>query len=311
MADIADSIASEQADYKPLIDALRVASGFCLLLVECNAPLLRKHLLNALERDAGRPLVRVDVREALSSDLRAEPLDALVADAVAQAPPDAVISFAGLEAGLPSDDMDRALRTLQELNFRRGIYQRLGRPLLLWLPTYAMKLFARHAADFHDWYSGTFVFSTTKTIPLSSSYATFATKEASIFWKGEEEKKFILTLIDTVSLPKNENEKQLLSVLLLLLSLIEMKSGNNEASLSQIDKAIHILESLGDIHNLPRAKAQRIESLLISGRNKEALAIAESYFAPYFAQNPLEQNRALQDKTLFNALLLSKTHQHP
>jgi tetratricopeptide (TPR) repeat protein len=57
-------------------------------------------------------------------------------------------------------DRDVTQQTLKEVNWRREAYARLDRPVVVWLPEYAVRYLARNAPDFFDWNSGLYVFET-------------------------------------------------------------------------------------------------------------------------------------------------------
>ena len=137
--------------------ALQRAEGdFSLFFVECNLPLLRKELATALTQDLTPAPFWVDL--ATLPVTFAQHLDQLIALQIQDAPPDAPIFLFGLENWLPSLSRDLLRSTVQQLNWRRSAYARLHRPLLIWLPRYAMDLLAEYTPDFYDWYSGVFVF---------------------------------------------------------------------------------------------------------------------------------------------------------
>lgn len=153
----ADSIFLLYPDLKRLQTSLQLAgTEFSLFFVECNLPGLRNQLADELaEEMTPRPL-RVDV-SLLHSDT--VPLDELIAAQVADTQ-GAVFLF-GLEQWLPALSQDKLLSTVRQLNWRRNRFAALQRPLVIWLPRYALNILAEHTPDFYDWYSGVFVFQPT------------------------------------------------------------------------------------------------------------------------------------------------------
>ncbi len=136
-------------DEARLAHALRLARGFALFFVRCNVPFYRAEVVARLKRMLPRPIVEVN----LTDEPEVYPA---IARAAETSPHPSVIFIYGLEAHLPSADRERAFQTLRGLNWRRAAYQRLARPLVFWLPEYALGLVAREAPDFYDWNSGVF-----------------------------------------------------------------------------------------------------------------------------------------------------------
>ncbi|MFA7242285.1 MAG: tetratricopeptide repeat protein [Sulfuricellaceae bacterium] len=146
-------------DLKRLLKAVqRAGDEFALFFVECNLPSLRNELAGVLAADMTPPPVRVELSTPSGE---AQQLDELIAaqiqDTDQALPPGAVFLF-GLEQWLPTLSSERLRSTVQQLNWRRNRFARLHRPLVIWLPRYALDLLAEHTPDFYDWYSGVFVF---------------------------------------------------------------------------------------------------------------------------------------------------------
>lgn len=147
-----DTLYQRYPDLKRLRKSLqRAGETFALFFVECNLPGLRDELAAALAQDM--TIVRVDL-SMLTSDVLA--LDELIAKQVQDTT--GPIFLFGLEQWLPSLSEEKLLSTVQQLNWRRNRYAALQRPLVIWLPRYALDILAEHTPDFYDWYSGVFVF---------------------------------------------------------------------------------------------------------------------------------------------------------
>ena len=142
--------ASLQDEVLALARMLRRGRGsFALAFARCNVVPLRERLVAAL-RDALTP-AGVTIHEV---ELKPETSDIL--EALVEANGDGAPLFVyGLERLMPADDPYWALA---QLNERRGSYQRLDRPLVFWLPEYALRLVARGAPDFWNWRSGVYEF---------------------------------------------------------------------------------------------------------------------------------------------------------
>ncbi len=277
-----DELTAAQPDYLPLLAALRIAKGFALLLAECNVPVLRERILDALEKDCGREIVRVDLREALKDPDRGVTIDEVVADAARQAGEEAVISVSGLEAGLPGDDPDRTDRTLQEINFRRGAFQRLGKPLLLWLPQYAMTLLARHAPDLHDWYSGAFVFADQElTRPIEYrplDWVSGVPQNLTI----EEKHRHLETLASLLKTAQQAGDEYSQANILYDQAGLEETLGQYDVALEHYDAAKTILERLGIEAGIATTLGQIANIYYLKGKLEDALRIATDEALPVY-----------------------------
>ena len=153
MADLTDSFSlppSAQEELLALGRMLRRGRGaFVLAFVRCNFVPLQERLVEAL-KDALAP-AGVAIREV---ELTTETADVLAALSAAPGDGDPLFVY-GLAQAMPSAAPERALA---QLNERRGLYQQLGRPLVFWLPEYALQLVAQGAPDFWAWRSGVYEF---------------------------------------------------------------------------------------------------------------------------------------------------------
>ncbi len=173
-----------------LAHALRLAQGFALFFVRCNVPLYRASVVARLKAALPRPIGEVD----LAGKSEVYPAVARAAESL---PDDGVLFIYGLEAHLPSSDRERALQTLRGLNWRRAAYQRLARPLVFWLPEYALTLLAREAPDFYDWNSGVFELTVPEPLREAVLAAAAAIPDAGAFLSlPVEEKESRLRLLE-------------------------------------------------------------------------------------------------------------------
>jgi tetratricopeptide (TPR) repeat protein len=118
---------------------------FGLLIVSCNDAATR----DAAIRELGENLPGTQLRLALpegTSDPLEIPLHSL------HGPPPAAIHLVQLERSVPSDESN--LLPLHALNLRRGQWEKLGCPVVFWVPDYLLGLLLRHAPDFASWRSG-------------------------------------------------------------------------------------------------------------------------------------------------------------
>jgi len=139
---------------------LRRSNGqFALAFARCNSPVQRASLV-AILRDSLAAL-NIPIAEVTLSGPEADIPAELAAGAVPN--PGAPLFVYGLESLMPSDLLrdkpsQAQYRALAQLNERRGRYQTLARPLVFWVPEYALRLIAEVAGDFWAWRSGVFEF---------------------------------------------------------------------------------------------------------------------------------------------------------
>ena len=163
-----ENFLAEQPDLSRLLWVLQKARGFALYFARCNLPAYREKLVRLLEDRLDRPIVHVQLTHSDEGSL-----DFRVARALEKSALNAVVFVYNLEAFLPSQDSSLEEQTLTELNWRRGAFARLGRPIVFWLPEYAVTALARGAPDFFDWQSGVYEFDTPQVL-LSDMMKTTA-----------------------------------------------------------------------------------------------------------------------------------------
>lgn len=155
-----ETIARDE-EFAALRRALERVGGFGLYFARCNPPAYRRAIAEVLRGELDRPVTDVDLTEMDRASTRPS-IDYVLEQNLEDAPEDAVVFVWGLEKLLPSADSDAAItrQTLTEINWRRSAFARLGHPLVVWLPEYALRFVARNAPDFFDWNSGVYVFET-------------------------------------------------------------------------------------------------------------------------------------------------------
>ena len=225
---IADS-EQEARELQRLTRALKRARGFALYFVRCNLPTFRSELLSRLQSSINRPIVEIELN---SGDIVLDVIERKSKNL----PENAVLSITGLEHLLPTENRTIANRTLQYLNLQRSAFQRLHRPLLFWVPEYAIPLLGEGAPDFWDWHSGLYEFSAPHAIKagLLNQFSFDST-----YW---------------VDWSLNEAEKH--DRILLLLGLLDEYQGNSTAEIKArsdtAEKLAGIYFSLGDYDNALR-----------------------------------------------------------
>jgi tetratricopeptide (TPR) repeat protein len=142
---------------KRLLWVLQHNEGFGLYFARCNVPSYRKQLVAAIVERCTCPVIEISLNQ-LDANLETTEIDIALADYLQDKPPQAAVFFYDLETLLPSKETELQHRTLQQINWRRNAYARLQRNLVIWLPDYALRILARGAPDFFDWYSGVYEF---------------------------------------------------------------------------------------------------------------------------------------------------------
>ena len=151
------SIEIESTELQQLCRALELGEGcFALHFVVCNTPAIYPPLLESLRAACQPPIYPCTIPRDLDTLI-----DVWLSEQVRDLPPDAVIFLYGLADLLAVPQQDEAgylkrHNILQQLNWQRNAYQRLQRPLVIWVSSKAMQLVACYASDFYDWRTGVF-----------------------------------------------------------------------------------------------------------------------------------------------------------
>jgi hypothetical protein len=199
---------TEQPDMARLLWSLARARGFALFFARCNVPIYRERLIKALRANLARPVTIVEITPEVTKDPIL--IDAYVARAVAEAPEDAVVFVIGLEHLLPSSNPDLQWRMLQQLNWRRGAFARLARPIVFWLPEYALTAMARNAPDLYDWYSGVYIFDLDRSARRGAMRPTLDAlqQRESVRWLSpDERRRWAETLQELIELRSDESDE--------------------------------------------------------------------------------------------------------
>ena len=240
-----DALFAEHEDLSGLQTALRRAHNFALIFAVCNAPSYRNRLAQTLIHTAQRPIVIVHL-EPLEDNLT---MDAQIAEALADAPPDAAAFVFGLENLLPTQNAEQQFNTLRQLNWRRAAFGRLNCPVVFWLPDYALTLIANEAPDFHDWYSGVYTFVVpTAALPdaMKKTLATTGDIDAVSGLSFTEKQRWRETLEELIAEPRGDTpaEQQNLANLLNRLGFLAKEMADYTAAKDYFMSAIKISESL-------------------------------------------------------------------
>jgi tetratricopeptide (TPR) repeat protein len=211
---------AEQPDLARLLWALRRGRGFGLYFARCNVPVYRDRLIEALRSHLDRPVVSVEIPPDRGGDNIS--IDAIISRALpASSSDNAAIFVTGLEHLLPSTDPNLQSRTLQEMNWRRGALSKLNRPMVFWLPEFALTAVARNAPDLYDWYSGVYEFNLDRRAKAEATRSTLDSvyqRQSASWLSPVERKRWAATLHELIEQqdggsPDNQFESELLDQL--------------------------------------------------------------------------------------------------
>nr|MDU9045169.1 tetratricopeptide repeat protein [Candidatus Electrothrix aestuarii] len=161
---------SSEAIIKRICRALSRADGFALYFVLVNLPSARRAFARQVIEQLERPVIELDVPAQGFGDTT---LDGWLLPQMEDAPAESAIFLHGLNHVMPTGQVAQR-RFLQQLNWRRGVLASVGRPLVIWLPRYALDNMAEHAPDLYDWYSNVYEFASPaeEAEELRSSFLT-------------------------------------------------------------------------------------------------------------------------------------------
>ncbi|MDX2041496.1 MAG: tetratricopeptide repeat protein [Acidobacteriota bacterium] len=250
---------AEQPDLARFIETLKRVKGFALYFAHCNLPTYRAKLTEAIRANLSRPLVVVDTSPLAEMDQQTRPaIDGFVENKLEGVSEEAVVFIVGLENLLPSRDEERTLRTAAELNWRRGFFQRMRRPMVFWLPEYALTVLARNAPDLYDWYSGVYDLEVPQRMRAAASSETLKT---------------IQDTEDQRWMSKDERDRWE-DVLQDLLAKAEANSDPNNLSQAEAVEQSDLLDRLGQLY-LQKAEYEKAKDY-----RTRALKISEAAFDP-------------------------------
>ena len=250
-----DVLFEEQEDLRRLQTALRRAHRFALMFAVCNAPSYRNRLTQALQDSLARPIVRVHLKPIEDNPT----MDVQIADALVDTPPDAAVFVFGLENLLPVNDAEKQFNTLRQLNWRRAPFGRLARPLVFWLPDYALTLIANESPDFYDWRSGVYIFNVPNSASPDAMQKTLTATANMNSVQGyslEEKQRWREVLEELIAEPRGDTdvEQANLASLLNNLGILATQMADYENAEEQLTRALKINKSIFGETNLQTAK---------------------------------------------------------
>ncbi len=227
--------------------ALGRVDGFALYFVLVNLPGARKALSLQVQEQLSRSVIELDVPAEGFGDTT---LDGWLLPQLQErddVEAETALFLHGLEQVMPAGQVGLR-RFLQQLNWRRSALKRLGQPLVIWLPRYALKSMAEHAPDFYDWYSNVYEFasSSEEAEELQESfYAEFDTVVHPADRQSKEEKEqWLHTLIALLDEHPKRNAYR--GRLLNEAGLVHDSSGELEDALEFYQHSLAISQELGN-----------------------------------------------------------------
>jgi len=223
----------------------RADNTFALFFVLVNLPETRKHIAKQLIKQLHRRVVEISVSQEALQDTT---LDAWLLPQLKDAPEESVVFLHNLQEILPTEK--KALRHyLQQLNYRRSSLAAIQRPLVIWLPRYAIDKLAEFAADFYDWYSNVYEFipSAEDVDQITSRFVTeFESKNVhpAERMSSTEKQKWLHTL--TALLDENPDQNKFRAKLLDSLGRLHQAIGNLDNALEHYEQSLSIQQEIGD-----------------------------------------------------------------
>ena len=242
-------IYTSHPDLPRLAKALQRARGsFALFFVECNLVTLRHDLANALATRLSPSPIQIDLN-VLGDELQHQHLDELLTTYIQTAMTDVCVFLFGLETLLPTQSIAKRQITIQQLNWRRGFFARLQRPLVIWLPKYAMDILAEQTPDFYDWYSGIFIFkSNAMTLQQAETLALQALSASDVHYadySSTQDKQQWLHILKSLLAEHSQQDATRTQLLVNTARLLSSLSIYNEA-LTHYQQALSIQQEIGD-----------------------------------------------------------------
>ena len=222
----------------------RTDNSFALFFALVNLPETRQLITSNLIQQLNRPVCEITVNAA---ELEGTTLDAWLLPQLETAPKESIIFLYNYNEVLPTEK--KSLRnTLQQLNWRRSSLAAMQRPLVIWLPLYAIEELAEYAPDFYDWYSNVYEFSSSedkeKIEKLFRSEFESTEVHPAERMKSQDKQKWLRTL--SVLLTENKERNKYRAKLLSDLGRLHKAIGNLENALENYNEALDIQREIDD-----------------------------------------------------------------
>ncbi len=222
----------------------RTDNQFALFFALVNFPEALKSISQKLINEIERPVIELTVKP---SELENRTLDDWLNNALKEAPEDAIIFLYNFSALLPPEQK-QLRKNLQQINWRRSALGKINRPLVIWLPHYAMNTLAEFAPDFYDWYSNIYDYSTDSQT-LDNIKTQLQTEfsgdvDAADRMNQKEKSEWIQTLNSLLDENKKQNAYR--ANLLVKLGRLYDSLGENNKALGLYTEADNIYKKIGN-----------------------------------------------------------------
>jgi len=235
---------TEQISQRIIRMLSRNNNSFALFFALVNLPEAREKITTTLIQQIKQPVIELTLSQTALQDTT---LDNWLQHQLKDQPQNAIVFLYNLSDILPSEK-EALRRYLQQLNWRRSALAAIKRPLVIWLPRYAIDTLAEYAPDFYDWYSNVYEF-TTDSKQLAEQNKRFKTEFSTEVSPAErmshkEKKQWLQTL--TNLLDENKEENQYRARLLNSLGQLHYSLGNNNDALAYYSQSFAIYQKIGD-----------------------------------------------------------------
>ncbi|CAA6804809.1 MAG: DNA polymerase III subunits gamma and tau (EC, partial [uncultured Thiotrichaceae bacterium] len=130
----------------------RSGNSFALFFVLVNSANSQKKMANLLKAELDRPVEEISL--SLKS-LKNTNLDEWLHTQLDASPENSLVFLYNFEKMLVNG-AQASRDFLQKLNWRRSSLAAIKRPIVIWLPHFAMEQIAEYAPDFYDWYTNVY-----------------------------------------------------------------------------------------------------------------------------------------------------------
>ena len=260
--------------------------GSALLFTVVDTPATGLRLARVLTRMLHRPVVTVRLRgddsDALSS----------IRHTASGSADNAAVFVHDLALLLPGRGGQTG-DVLAALNWWRDAFKRLNRPLVFWVPRYALELIARHAPDFFDWNSGVYDLSSladASTVVAGEGTVTDGTFDSGSMTPSGRQRRLDELTAQLHAIAGTSPTAQLARAeLLISIGQLELESGDYAEAQASLEQALDILQqTLGDEHPrtatalnvLGAVQSERGDFMAARMMFERALAIRERVLGP-------------------------------
>ncbi len=238
----------EETELRALARALEYSEGFKLIFVRCNQPQQRERLADEMQKR----LPQLNIQRIHFSEPVPHLLDAL-RERLATTTPDAVF-VSGIEYSLPVAAEAHATSFVANLNASRNSFpQVVNRPLVLWLPEYALNAIIIGAPDFFSIRSGVYFFAATLDEAIAAASGLMTGDESGMadltLAEKQERMAAILSLLaDYEALPSDRSNDRIKAQLHSRLGGLFIYVSAYDQAQQHYQRTLQIAEELQDLY---------------------------------------------------------------